>query len=247
MSNPPVQPGLLTQLQSAVPQELYSALEPLFISLDHRVETTAAQVASTQASIVSATDISKAFKDALTTTPITMTSPPASSSAHTLHTRTASIKAELPLFRGRDSDDVRTWTIIIEDYLTAQHISLSDWVPQVSVLLRDDAMRWYVSLKKRFLAEAADLGWDELKREMMKKYDSPLRVESLRTELRNLQYKGNMSKYCELFRSLESQIPAEEMTFGDRLAHFLTHLSPDLARDVRREKPTNVEEMYYSA
>jgi len=50
MTNP-TQPGLLTQLQGAVTPELYSALEPLLVSLDNRVETTAAQVMSTQASI----------------------------------------------------------------------------------------------------------------------------------------------------------------------------------------------------
>ena len=56
MTNP-TQPGLLTKLQGAVTPELYSALEPLFVSLDNRVKTTAAQVVSTQASIASANEI----------------------------------------------------------------------------------------------------------------------------------------------------------------------------------------------
>jgi len=33
-------------------------------------------------------------------------------------------------------------------------------------------MRWYVALKKKFIAENQNLDWDALKNEMLKKYDS---------------------------------------------------------------------------
>ncbi|GBE83865.1 hypothetical protein SCP_0509220 [Sparassis crispa] len=91
------------------------------------------------------------------------------------------------------------------------------------------------------------MDWNRLKGWLKGKYDSPLRVESLRNELRNLMFKGNLARYSENFRMYESQIPAQEMTFGDCLSHFLSHLPADSARDLRREKPKNTKEMYYNA
>lgn len=121
--------------------------------------------------------------------------------------RPASIKADLPLFRGRDSDDVNAWISIIEDYLTAQHVPIADWVTQTSILLRDDAMRSYIAVKKEKVSAGQSLDWDGLK-----------------TWLK--AFRGNLARYSEQFR---------------------THLPPDIARDLRREKPTKPEEMYHNA
>ncbi|TFY51092.1 hypothetical protein EVJ58_g10744 [Rhodofomes roseus] len=108
-------------------------------------------------------------------------------------------------------------------------------------------MRSYIALKNREAAEGRTLDWTGLKKWLKGKYDSPLRVESLRNELRNIPFKGNLAGYSEKFRQYESQIPESEMTFGDRLSHFLSHLPADIARDLRREKPKNTEEMYHNA
>ncbi|GBE81422.1 hypothetical protein SCP_0311510 [Sparassis crispa] len=79
-----------------------------------------------------------------------------------------------------------------------------DWVTQISILLRDDAMRSYIAQKKEMKEQGKVLDWDGMKRWL----------------------KGNLARYSENFR---------------------THLPPDIARDLRREKPTKPEEMYHAA
>jgi hypothetical protein len=91
------------------------------------------------------------------------------------------------------------------------------------------------------------LTWDSFKRELTAVYDSPLRVETLRNDLRGLQFKGSLNKYVEAFRRIESQIPDDAMLFADRLSYFLSHLPSELARDIRREKPTDTIALYHSA
>ncbi|TFK57571.1 hypothetical protein OE88DRAFT_1651369 [Heliocybe sulcata] len=106
-------------------------------------------------------------------------------------------------------------------------------------------MRWYVAQK----TTRGDIGfsWRELKEALVSKYDSPLRIESLRSAVRDIKFKGDVADYCAQFRTLESQVPAIDMTFPDRLAYFVNPLPFDIAREVRREKPKNVEEMYFAA
>ncbi|TFK54647.1 hypothetical protein OE88DRAFT_1805091 [Heliocybe sulcata] len=106
-------------------------------------------------------------------------------------------------------------------------------------------MRWYVAQK----TTRGDIGfsWRELKEALVSKYDSPLRIESLRSAVRDIKFKGDVADYCAQFRMLESQVPALDMTFPDRLAYFVNPLPFDIAREIRREKPKNVEEMYFAA
>jgi len=66
-------------------------------------------------------------------------------------------------------------------------------------------MRWYVALKKKFIAENQNLDWDALKNEMLKNMILPFASNLLRTEIRSLQYKGNLAKYCRSSALYESQ------------------------------------------
>ncbi|TFY51095.1 hypothetical protein EVJ58_g10743 [Rhodofomes roseus] len=133
--------------------------------------------------------------------------------------RQGQLKVDLPHFSGKETDDV-------------------------PMLFRNDAMRWYTARKKQ-LGRA--FSWHELRTELQAKYDTPLRVESLCEQLRALSYKGTLSRYVATFREIEVQIPEDDMTFGDRKSHFLSHLPVEYAKDIRRDKPKNVEELYHSA
>ncbi len=128
----------------------------------------------------------------------------------------------------------------MEDYLRGLHIAEADWPLQVPLLFRGDAMRWYTYLRKWTTSIGKKLTWSEIKTELRAKYDSPLRVESLRNDLRNIPYKGNLLRYAASFREIETQIPESDMMYGDRLANFLARLPAEHAREIRREKPTNV-------
>ncbi|EMD35263.1 hypothetical protein CERSUDRAFT_74898 [Gelatoporia subvermispora B] len=207
-------PPLLAALAMMLPPELFQALKPIFDDIGACLDTIGHTAAAAQASSITTGQLQTVLQNALSNAQITVQAPVNAVSSMTpmpiTSTQTASIKADLPLFRGRESEDVSAWISIIEDYLTMQHVPAADWVPQ-----------------KKLRDENKTLDWDQLK-------------DWLQT------YKGNLIYYAEKFQMYKSQIPAKEMTFGDRLSYFLSHLPAKLARDLRQEKPKTTKDMYHS-
>ncbi|TFK57006.1 hypothetical protein OE88DRAFT_1730434 [Heliocybe sulcata] len=60
--------------------------------------------------------------------------------------------------------------------------------------------------------------WHELKDWLVSKYDSPLRVQSLHSVIRDTNFKGDIAEYCERFWSLKPQLPEHKKTSADRHA-----------------------------
>lgn len=232
---------MLAALQATLSPDQFQAFQPILELMDHRI---AAAEASAVNTVQIRTALEAALANARFTVQVPQQAPPPPAPPTT---RTPSIKADLPTFHGRETDDVRAWFSVMEDFLNGQHVSPSDWVLQVAVLLRDDALRTYLALKRRFTASGQPVTWQTFRAELEKRYDSPLRVETFRGDLRDLQYDGDLVRYIDAFRRIESQIHETDMVFADRLSYFLSHLPSDLARDIRRDKPTDTDTMYHSA
>ncbi|GBE87179.1 hypothetical protein SCP_1004260 [Sparassis crispa] len=94
-------PPMLAALAAAVPQESFVALQPILEELHHRISQISTEAATTQASILNATQMQN-----VSTAHFTVQAPPSplQTSAPSIHP--ASIKADLPIFRGQDLDDV---------------------------------------------------------------------------------------------------------------------------------------------
>lgn len=229
----------LATLAAHLPADAYNTLEAVLRDLDQR--TTALQNTPPP---LTANDLRNTLEHAFASANFNITTPTQTVATAALQPRPGNLKVEPPHFHGKESEDVGAWISLTEDYLRGQHIPEADWPLQVPMLFRGEVLRWYVTQKRKL---GRPFRWLELRSALEKKYDSPLRIETLRNELHGLQYKGNLVRYSTLFREIESQIPESDMTFGDRLANFLMHLPPDHARDIRRDKPTTVEEMYFSA
>ncbi|GBE78770.1 predicted protein [Sparassis crispa] len=231
----------LAALAAGLPEDIYHALEAILRDLDHRVT-------HAQAPALSADDIRIALEHGFANTqfnlpPAHFTLPPAPPPPP-VSVRPGQFKVDLAHFHGKDSDDLGAWLTLIEDYLRGQHIPEVDWPLQVPMLFRGEAQHWYVAQKKKI---GRGFTWAELRKALTDKFDTPLRVETLRNELRSVPWKGNLTRYAAAFRDLETQIPEVDMTFGDRLSNFLSRLPVEFAKDIRRDKPKNVEEMYFLA
>ncbi|GBE83866.1 hypothetical protein SCP_0509230 [Sparassis crispa] len=90
-------PPMLAALAAAVPQESFMALQPILEELHHRISQVSAEAATTQASILNATQMQNMLQNALSTAHFTVQAPPPpQTSAPSI--RPASIKADLPIF-----------------------------------------------------------------------------------------------------------------------------------------------------
>ncbi|EMD40322.1 hypothetical protein CERSUDRAFT_70723 [Gelatoporia subvermispora B] len=234
----------LATLAASLTPEAYQALEAILTGFNNRI---AAAEQATEVPvqpippILTPADIRTAIEQGFASAHFEI---PQMSAPSTSTSRTGQLKVELAPYHGKDSEDLGAWLILIEDYLTGQHIPNSDWPLQVPMLFRGEAMRWYVAKKK---ALGRTFTWPELRRAMEEKFDMKLRIETLRNNLCTVPWKGNLTRYAAAFREIESQIPEEDMTFGDRLANFLDGIPVEHAKDIRRDKPTTTEEIYHSA
>src|SRR5947207_9775908 len=156
-------------------------------------------------------------------------------------------RVKLPKFHGKYTEDVNAWISIIEDQFTLNRTPRKSKVVTISALLKDDAQTWYIWLKNQY---RRPLTWTEFKKELQVKFaESTVRTAALRDKLQSIPYDGpaSMEKYVSKFRSLESQIPAKEMAFGDRLHYFIAPLELDLRRFIKRDHPHTMELAYDAA
>ncbi|PIL31638.1 transcription factor [Ganoderma sinense ZZ0214-1] len=208
---------LLGQLAASLPLEAYNALAPILQNLDQRVEAAAQAPA-----------------------PAPPPPPPTALTVDALRTHPHYVLIHILLPSEHHQSGAPA-------FLREGERRQADWPLQVPLLFRGDAMSWYSSFLKKVSSLGKKVSWGDLKSELYSKFDSPLRVESLRSDARNVPYKGNLLRYIATFREIESQIPESDMTFGDRFAYFLAHLPAEYQRDLRRENPKNVEQMYFAA
>jgi hypothetical protein len=153
----------------------------------------------------------------------------------------------LPKFHGRYTEDVDAWIAIIEDQFILSGIEGRHKVPSISALLVDDARLWYVWLRKEF---GHALGWEEFTKELRIKFsESPVRISAIRNMLQSVPYSGPelMEKYISEFRSMEIQLSAKEMAFGDRLHYFIGPFETGLQRAIKQDHPRTMEVAYDSA
>jgi Ty3 transposon capsid-like protein/Zinc knuckle len=154
---------------------------------------------------------------------------------------------KLPRFYGKYTEDVNSWISIIEDQFFLHSTKEKYKVANVSPLLQDDALTWYSWLKGQY---RRPITWPEFKRELRTKYaESTVRTSALREKLKTVPYNGpnSVEKYVSKFRSLEQQISAKEMAFGDRLHYFISPFETEFRRAIKREHPKTMELAYDAA
>lgn len=119
--------SLLERLASALSQEAYDTLALILVQLDDEVHASKTLASEAQSDNLTSIQLAEAFINALSLTPLTFQTPnpPAPPPC------TANIKDEFSYFQGRDSDDIGSWLVIVEDYLTVQHVARADWAVQV--------------------------------------------------------------------------------------------------------------------
>jgi len=160
-------------------------------------------------------------------------------------TNRSSLKTSMPVFKGTYLEDVRSWMSIVEDQLRLHNVPYAEWAIAASSSLKDEALSWYIELKKTNGDRAPT--WTQLTRLLIQKADSPYRVDELRARLLSLRYKDDIPDYIERFRQISTQIRNEEMTFGDRKAYFLRNLPGEIARRIRQDRPSTLEEVFDAA
>ena len=90
----------------------------------------------------------------------------------------------------------------------------------------------------------------EFKKELRVKFaNSTVRTAALRDKLQSIAFEGPqyMEQYISQFRTLEVQIPSEEMAFGDRLHYFIRPLPLKCQRTIKLEHPRSMETVYDAA
>ena len=128
----------------------------------------------------------------------------------------------IPARNNGQAEDVNSWITIIEDQFFLHSTKEKYKVANVSPLFQDDALTWYSWLKGQY---RRPITWNKFKRELRMKYaESTVRTSALREKLKTVPYSGpsSVEKYVSRFRSLEQQISAKEMAFGDRLHYFIS-------------------------
>jgi len=102
----------------------------------------------------------------------------------------------------------------------------------------DAAQHWYHARKTANNNQAPR--WDILRTALLEHFDPPARIDELHTHLNRLAYCGSMSEYVRLFQGIEIQIPASDMTLGDRKHRFLSSLPTELAMQLIQLKHTDM-------
>jgi hypothetical protein len=154
---------------------------------------------------------------------------------------------KLPKFHGKYTEDVNAWLAVIEDQFYLNRTAEAVKVPAVSPLLQSDALTWYLWLRKEYHRTPT---WMEFKKELRVKFaNSTVRTSALRDKLQFIAFEGPqyMEQYISQFRTLEVQIPSEEMAFGDRLHYFIRPLPLKCQRTIKLEHPRSMETVYDAA
>ena len=215
----------LETLQAGVAPDTFHAMEAIFDRFDQRF-------AIIEGAIITAQGIQNAIHDGFASANFNINVPPTTVPQSQPNTvapaRLSAPRMTLQPFSGKGDENVQAWITLAEEALTASQVPRDHWTYVVVQSLRGAASTWYLAKRK----ENHDVTppWSEMKKAMQEQWDNPARINELRLRLEELSRDPgeNITDYARQFQEIESQIPLEDMSAGDRIFKFITHLPSDL-------------------
>jgi hypothetical protein len=86
-----------------------------------------------------------------------------------------------------------------------------------------------------------------MKKAMVEQWDNPARINELRMRLDTLPCKRSISEYARQYQEIEAQIPLKDMSPGDRIYKFITHLPPELYMTFIHQTEQDISYFYSAA
>jgi hypothetical protein len=148
-------------------------------------------------------------------------------------------------FSGKQNENVQAWISLAEEALTASQVPKDLWTYVVVQSLWDGAATWYIAKKRENNDQT--LPWEDMKKAMVEQWDNPARINELRMRLDTLLCKGSISEYARQYQEIEAQIPLKDMSSGDRIYKFITHLPPELYMTLIHRTEQDVSYFYSAA
>ena len=236
---PPTNP--YATLQASVPPQTYKAMEAIFNSFDQHF--TLLESATLSAQVIQDA-IQAGFANANFNVTVQAPIPP-QHTQQSSHSVLSAPRMTLQLFHGKRTDNVQGWISLAKEALTASQVPPDHWTYVVVQSLRDLAATWYLAKKKENQNKTPL--WSKMKKAMLAQWDNPARVNKLRMCLDGLSCKNkSIAEYARQFQEIELQIPPEDMSMGDRIYKFLTHLPEELYMQLIH-RPDREMSAYYSA
>ena len=208
-------------LQAGLPSDVYQAMEAIFTSFDQCFQALEHTLVSSQ-SIQNAIQSGFASTNFCITTPAAPVTVPSAPSVQ----RLSAPHMTLQPFSGKPNENVQAWISLAEEALTASQVPMDLWTYVVVQSLREGAATWYIAKKQENNDQT--LSWDDMKQAMVTQWNNPARINELRMCLDTLPCKGTIAEYVRQYQEIESQIPSKDMSSGDRIYKFITHLHPEL-------------------
>ena len=148
---------------------------------------------------------------------------------------TSRYKAPIPVFAGKESEDIDGWTFLIENMFQLEQIQGSEQPLIASGYLRDLALESY-----RQWANSEVLTWNKLKEKLLTRF-RPLNFQSvLRSQLDQLRQDTSFSQYLNKFSSIMNKI--QNMDEVDRIFYFIRGLASKTRAEVGYLNPKTLQE-----
>ncbi|KAN0139598.1 hypothetical protein V8E53_002627 [Lactarius tabidus] len=216
-------------LQAGLAPDVYQAMEAVLTSFDQCFQALEHTVVSSQ-SIQSAIQNGFASTNFRIHVPTTAALAPSAPSIQPPHL--SAPRMTLQPFSGRQNENVQAWISLAEEALTASQVLKDLWTYVVVQSLREAAATWYIARKRENNDQT--LPWDDMKKAMLEQWDNPTRINELHMRLDTLPCKG-------------TQIPLKDMSPGDRIYKFITHLPPELYMTLIPQTDQQDISYFYSA
>ena len=148
---------------------------------------------------------------------------------------TYKLDAKTPVFQSRIDEDVDKWLIRMEASLTFANVPQELWITASYNYVEGIALEMVIAAKKN------NQTWSEFKLKMEETFRPVNKMYDLRAKLLQLKDVGNFDKYLFDFRTLENQIPLEEMGETDRFTCFMAGLQSKTRGEILRLKVTTLD------
>jgi hypothetical protein len=229
-------------LQAGLAPDVYQAMEAVLTSFDQRFQ-------ALEHTVVSSQSIQSAIQNSFASTNFRINVPtaaaPAPSASSIQPPRLSAPRMTLQPFSGRQNENVQAWISLAEEALTTSQVPKDLWTYVVVQSLREAATTWYIAKKRKNNDQT--LPWDDMKKAMLEQWDNPARINELHMRLDTLPCKGSISEYARQFQEIEAQIPLKDMSPGDRIYKFITHLPPELYMTLIPQTDQQDISYFYSA
>ena len=151
------------------------------------------------------------------------------------------LDAKTPVFHSRIDEDVDKWLIRIEASLTFANVPQSLWITATYNYVEGIALEMVIAAKKD------NQTWDSFKERMIETFRPVNKKYDLRARLLKLKDVDNFDKYLHDFRTLENQIPLEELSKIDRFTCFMSGLRSKTRGEILRLGVKTLEEAIKTA